>query len=921
MGKMKETSGTMSRGTYERYKETTRGFRDALVKLLPSNFLLASVSDLAKAADCILCQSMEKEKESKANKKSISVQQLIPLLNDLEESIHLREAVAAQYVTNSDDGHNYMIQVLKYCQQILVKSRQNLSQKRQKNKTGTKKCFAQPPQQNASESTKAVVPSLIHRFGDLEMDDSDSDDDTDDFPPEPARDYSIEEDLIKGSWSFQANLFFLSAESLFETVAQAYENLNMEMNKFKSSKQSFHHVNHQTVVLLLQTTAKVNLAIEHMKSLEQSFILEHKKPFASIFHVFAVLIFPDQIGQMEKLLEQNFEQQNRYVCVDLVSLAVRCGFMGPKVYSSMDKILNDLFQAKAYYKKAKISEEQLNQLKDICETIAASVDCTETVHPEQNTGLPNVARNNYIKSDGTANENVDIGPLQWLKNYGHLGGTSGILYTFERMEKIVREPPSLEEWANCCRSEDQPVLQSTRDVMDAIFERRMFTYLLFVRQKTKIFQKLPGLRMGVQNFSLVLPFLSEFDNWIDKCQSGSGTDFSSAFAVHALVYGIFLLEREGNSKRIAVISRLIGQKFENQLNEMKGSSFYSHVDSRERSFINFLKLVQFLMMLMQGERFVWNPLLAGSFLLMVTFGCNMACFGISDIAMQTQTRTTLHLYNALRSRTMLPKIEALEFLSRALVSSQSVWPSEKPKENGFLKSFFLAIGNSKRMAEHLVEFLSIEDSNQKLLSSVLGFHQRHLWPKVKHLDEAQQTALVRVAHMYSLRANNCKKIPLLRIRSGTNSSSFRYMMLQDFPRQTADPGDNSLFACSQQTELLHASIGAEHELLSINWFKAGFLLDQFVTKLLDALGNAPGIAPVVEYLTSNARSSSKYNIPLRQQQTLQADIANFLLADSVFRELEFQGGNPCVCPNSKLAAELMMDFFTNTATKEALTFF
>ena len=211
----------MTRGNaYHRYKKTTRAFRDCLAKLIPKKMRLVSVSDLATAAEYVLNAS----KKSSSSKKSFRIQQ--NLLDNLKETIKLREAVGATYADDSDDGHQHIIETLKYCHAVLCSSRVHL-------------------QRRATSETGSGPRAEMGRYGILSDDDSDHEDqeaeeDLDDLPrpnrpSEPLKDYSIENDLCNGSLAFQANLFFLTAETLFETVIDAYETLKQKTTALKES--------------------------------------------------------------------------------------------------------------------------------------------------------------------------------------------------------------------------------------------------------------------------------------------------------------------------------------------------------------------------------------------------------------------------------------------------------------------------------------------------------------------------------------------------------------------------------------------------------------------------------------------------------------------------------------------------------------
>lgn len=82
----------------------------------------------------------------------------------------------------------------------------------------------------------------------------------------------------------------------------------------------------------------------------------------------------------------------------------------------------------------------------------------------------------------------------------------------------------------------------------------------------------------------------------------------------------------------------------------------------------------------------WNPLLAGSLLLAVVAGTNVAQ-SIEFADKTFQIRTTLHLYDALRQRDLISQVEVLELISTIFSSDTHVWFGGKPEQKDYLHIF------------------------------------------------------------------------------------------------------------------------------------------------------------------------------------------------------------------------------------------
>lgn len=149
-------------------------------------------------------------------------------------------------------------------------------------------------------------------------------------PSEPAKAYRIHQDLIEGSFKFQAGLFFLAADQLFGIVHDSYATLKADMARIKESSnhQDYRQQNHDTMVALLQSAASIDLVLENLRCLEQSMALACPH-FCNIYWIFAVLVFSKSIHEIEDLLGGDVylcKKPNK--CIILwISSCVRFGFV------------------------------------------------------------------------------------------------------------------------------------------------------------------------------------------------------------------------------------------------------------------------------------------------------------------------------------------------------------------------------------------------------------------------------------------------------------------------------------------------------------------------------------------------------------------------------------------------------------------
>ena len=307
---------------------------------------------------------------------------------------------------------------------------------------------------------------------------------------------------------------------------------------------------------------------------------------------------------------------------------------------------------------------------------------------------------------------IEVAPPFWLKHYGRLGSKSGLMYTLAKLEKRVMEP-----WEKTAQNENDASSADTRQIMDNVFSNELLP-ILFQMHHQGYMKMLPGIE--ADKYSTSTSVLREFNKLM--ANRGNNVDFSAAFAAHALISGIFVLQSDDHCKRLAVLSKLVTAKFESQIRGMMDSSYtaFLHENFRHGAVKEVTLLHDILSSFQKSHaQTFWNPLLAGTYMLTVTFESNMARgFCYMDALMQT--RIVLHLYIGLRQRGLIDTIDLLELLDRVLYSNKRVWPLGKPGSSSLLKSFAVAVGDSSRVADSYADFLGINDTDEDRMREPLA---------------------------------------------------------------------------------------------------------------------------------------------------------------------------------------------------------
>lgn len=890
-----------SRGSaYQRYKTTTKAFRDGLDKLVP--FELESISDLAKAANHVATRQKRARSLERSNN-TINAKEYDSLLEYLEETIQLREKVGATYAEDFNDGHHYIIQILKYCHQTLRTFRSQLNKDDIFNGNATlvtdKKNSinaADIDQQQHNQFHELSYCSSSDDEDDVENDQNASEVVPNVEPLSTSKEYSINDDLIEGSVVFQIHLLFLNAENLFTVIDDAFGNLKQQLD----SKPS----NHQAVVYLLQASAAVSLALKDMKYLEESLMIEFEDAF-SIYHIFAVLIFQQQIYEMEDILGPQILQQiskhqkklsTSTCCYSFVAHCVKLGLMGMNNYKngSFDTVARSFFypQKRRRDKKCKPSAAQFEKLKAIGLRVCVTADMECIIPPHILATMSDKGIDAVHIGDGVIISNVSN---SWLKNYSLLGGKSGIMSTIFSLKRSKN------------KLSDELHLSKQCIVYFLCGMRKRLHNFDRYAGKT-LFAKLMPLFYYVHNS---FPIEVDFTNGSIRCKD---LDFTTVFALHTVYHGMQLLQ--GHRKRIAVLSRLTQHQFDAQLKEFTLSSFCKRLKEKPP----LLNLASTLSKHEVGDiELFWNPIFAGNFLSFTTISTNVY-FGFDCAA---ETRVVVHLYNALRQRKMIPNLDLLEILDRIYSRYDQFWPGGgKPVTKGFLKSYFMVLGYTNKLVDLYINSMQRKEMDKTttcasnmakkclLLPSKIPLFpdcaKKRLQLLAGNLPQDKKLLFEHFVQWITLRNINFDlSQPVGRILPSVLDC---FTGMDDFEKKQVSAVGESL--CSEKAAFFKEKISEEHELLCVNWLLVAQKMDEFLNLLFHELG----ITNLLEiYIQCFCEHQDLYN-------TYNRNLGYNFLAVMVLHELEFSGDD-FQHGNSKVAANLMLDYFTKNATLKSTTFF
>eukprot|EP00529_Nitzschia_sp_RCC80_P031900 CAMPEP_0113472766 /NCGR_PEP_ID=MMETSP0014_2-20120614/17690_1 /TAXON_ID=2857 /ORGANISM="Nitzschia sp." /LENGTH=870 /DNA_ID=CAMNT_0000365497 /DNA_START=295 /DNA_END=2904 /DNA_ORIENTATION=- /assembly_acc=CAM_ASM_000159 len=835
-------------GAYEAYKSKTRSFRDGLEKLrrrlvAPSSKKhtggrkLVTVADLSTAVDDVYGRFVVDETSSTTfddDDRKNTQTTIQGLVDDLNVTISLRVSVGATYEHDENDGHYYMIQILRYCRRQLKACIKALA------------ASVLPAQQRNDSRAGESDGSMNNRFLFLDIQDDEGvvvDDDDDDIVDNyeqfeeywrnTSKECTIEEDLIKGSLAFEANLFFLTAERYFALVDNEYQQLHQAL-----SDRSTTHT--EKAISLIQATSAINLVLENVCRLEKTLQLECDK-LNSIYTFLAVLIFNKQIADMERILGEESLTVDPDFCLNYCSMCVQLGFHGIVLYHQLGYCKKILDQ-RVEFKRIPICGKKLSRIFEIglqiCVTaemagqlnyIRDSVDEKEGVkmvkEPVFEVNLPRK------EDDGTiVYKKVTTATVNWFHAYPLLGGKPGIMTTFYNMEVLHPQKRKAVEQARQKITEAISLSDpDDAEIMFKIWSVRLHPFLDAMHQQGvyEDFCGSPSRKNEVERCMVFHRIYGESCPKRDPDDPGfvqtAGASFSSVFAVHSLLHGIKILRDE--TKRAKVLSRLAFQRFKSQM-----SAFQSKRAVNLEARPSILSHYRSASPIFQNENHdpcqaqaVWNPLMAGNLLSLVTYIWNTRW--VLDNG-HSSSRTLLYFYHSLRQHRMIEMIDVLESLSRIQNFSDHS-----------LKTFLVESGFRQNDANALSEVI-LRTGLDQTTDARKTFRLKET---IRNFPDSIAISVVRLDQFLSVISKDkdglALRVKIVKIRY--YMSSYR-CILENAPIVDDSDGsggsiDDVVHSCERETAALKKKIGDDAEALRFNWHLVADRMDECHDLILEAL--------------------------------------------------------------------------------------
>ena len=757
-------SPSSSSSFYNQYKRASHLIKEDLMLLLPKQFPLRSLNDLARASDFIFDQSVQWSQTildsnssssdcsedydrvhsyldtltPEENAKIVQMLLVIPkrLLVNLDTSIGLRSKVMNMYsVAGMDDeGHEHCLKILKYCQTVIKSCRLetrvvrnivvNYLQKQRAAATAAalNSAATADKKKEAEELNKNRFESLM----DLDDDENDQED-NDEGNDTTNENYQTETqdmmDIIKkrkegietAPVNNETDIFtidddLIKGDDRMQACAFLY---NMEIlmgfvaENYKMLKKDVRETNCTDPEQLMQCAMAANNCIKSMRVAEASLALDC--PHLNTFYNVLVVVFqPFLIQLIEKAIPNN-AATNRG--------GRKSNSYRPKVIELLGKFVESSFQSGVNFKRL------TSLIRDFCKDTKADkaeVDkwCfaakMTTTFETMTSREAKLEENKKLRRDFQKRTGLNQRPHQWFsyENHSHIGGERSILNTHRWLQTIAKvhlvNPGAKlapeEGTFGTLWNEKYNLATSFHGDLDSLYCGIIVPEFIATCKPMK---NLTALDAISQYTPEVFPIFDLLRIYLNKGKAHP-IPASLSFGMHCILTSVIELQGDDDVNNHATNA----EKSWNMLFDQLEKRIPLETTNYERV-NNDMALCTSLRLLAEpvgpnttpnARLAFFNPLMAGSFLLFANYVIGVG-LGSRTVDCNGQLKIVLHLYNALKqSGNIKDGIPLLEEINTVFKDTKPIWTLEgdKPTPGQFCKRFLMSWGFTLRAATDAV---------------------------------------------------------------------------------------------------------------------------------------------------------------------------------------------------------------------------
>ena len=864
---------------YSRYKSKTRSFRDFLRRAV-SNSRAASkssaepavpsssasdgerpaagageddlyverIADLSRAADLIYdaaCETLRVDASDLETEvagtptASPAAVAAVPrsVLRDLDETIALREELSKGYErqAKADEGHRFMIDTLKHCRKKLGWVSRIAKFQRTQNRRTVQDNVASP----ALDDGAGDVTSLMGRFAPFleEDDDDEGEEGIDDgmiesglLPQverpketEDQKKLSIEEDLIKGTDRFRAWHFLMSLDSFMGSIDSHYTLLKNAMRG--EGEIGAIHANDSRMKLLCECTVPVSLGINCVRSMEEDLAADFEH-LSSFYNVLAVVYLIEYIASIEAKVQRKIIGENPTLVKKFAGEILESVFHNAGAPKKLETIKSRFIKASKLTRD--VVEQSAREIHLVC-----SMENQLLMEEGLNADLLSVVKQT------TGNE-----PHSWLKKTHHYtGGNRCILNTHKLTQMVFDINYGMKKlipkgnYFGPLWDERSCPARRIRGDMDELLAGDILPELL-AKAKGKGFDKIPA---GQD----LLPLMYLLNR---QMHDPNNVPVSLSFGLHAILTAIFVMQGDGDIKKLSFDAKVSWSTLFEQLQEQVGENLKAEQSPYPPDFYLLVGMYTSLSELPKPvgkpgrtsseDNAFWNPVQAGTFLLFATQACSIG-LGSQTVDTIGQLRLTLHMFNALNARGLFDggcseDISFLTTLNDTFKNTRSLWVGGcRSKQGDFMKGLLKAWGHSTQKAicmyEERLHIIGDRDASRTRLPSMSG-NERSTMRDLDPYHPGQYSVSFRRLVLHDMTGANADYSVINKPVGG---------------KKKLDQARSAFLDFVTNVNMIRDGIDDDEAILPLNFTCVGNILNQFICDLSEHMGWNDIIRPLI----------------------------------------------------------------------------
>jgi hypothetical protein len=686
----------MAQACPESNMSAVNDYRHGVQQILKHNYNVYCLSKQQSGALQEITNTNTSLKTAKNEKRFIIAPPAI--MTSLATCIRLREKLTIRIYGSKkggDDGHRYIIDVLKYCRSALRyanrmatavhKEENNRTHETKDNRFHALTPDPEDEQRDCEQIESNIKEGKLPKYTGVQVKEK----------------IDIHQIYFEGDDRIQAVAFLNTMDELMGTVRHHYQLLKIYMRGGQAT-----HPSLSSVQLAMECAMVANVATETVARAEHELALDHPH-LSSFYRVLALVFLTECVADINKRIKKTHLKADAHMALAFVADIVECCFHGRFGLAQIPLI------AKEFAEKSGVKPQYANEM---AEAIRADIALETLLVFEQR----------FMRCSATAIAFfIEPESHMWLGQCENIGGEFCLLNTHKLVQMFTVASNEMKSFAGLWGPPFDENIRPARRIrgdMDEAFVTNILPGLVQLCN-TAPFDHLPTKPHLITVIELLRRHTKDVPT-DSSIPHGRKVSAALSFGLHAVLMSSFTLQ---GKRDLLAVSFCLKESYRTLFTQLRAESHQSKTPENAPPFYHNIRMFKSLAKLANSHHLQkdrkraleylksesvasWSPLIGGELMLYATHVCSID-LGSATIDSLGQLRITLHLYNALKLRDPFFGIPLLESMDKIFKNVKAVWTGGKPKRGSCCAVFCMSWGISATQAARLAfKHAAIEDT-------------------------------------------------------------------------------------------------------------------------------------------------------------------------------------------------------------------